>query len=121
MVRAVPRGYTVCVDAYLTPKIHRYLAEFTNGFRGGLKVCVKFSMNVRGIEDTVHKASVSPWQGVDVLFMQSDGGLTPMERFCGSRAVLSGPAGGVVGYAVTSHGFMENKPVIGFDMGGEMK
>ncbi|XP_057214169.1 5-oxoprolinase isoform X1 [Triplophysa rosa] len=93
MVRAVPRGYTVCADAYLTPKIHNYLAEFTTGFRGGLK-------------------------GVDVLFMQSDGGLTPMEQFCGSRAVLSGPAGGVVGYAVTSHGFMENKPVIGFDMGG---
>lgn len=58
-------------------------------------------------------------QDVDVLFMQSDGGLTPMEQFCGSRAVLSGPAGGVVGYAVTCYGFMEKKPVIGFDMGGE--
>ncbi len=42
-----------------------------------------------------------------------------MEQFCGSRAVLSGPAGGVVGYAVTCYGFMEKKPVIGFDMGGE--
>ncbi|XP_065098755.1 5-oxoprolinase [Paramisgurnus dabryanus] len=93
MVRAVPRGYTVCADAYLTPKIHRYLAEFAAGFRGGLK-------------------------GVDVLFMQSDGGLTPMEQFSGSRAVLSGPAGGVVGYAVTSYGLFENKPIIGFDMGG---
>lgn len=61
------------------------------------------------------------WQGVDVLFMQSDGGLTPMEQFCGSRAVLSGPAGGVVGYAITSYGFIENKPIIGFDMGGEME
>ncbi|KTF85847.1 hypothetical protein cypCar_00013456 [Cyprinus carpio] len=76
MVRAVPRGYTVCADAYLTPKIHLYLTEFSEGFKGGLK-------------------------DVDVLFMQSDGGLTPMEQFCGSRAVLSGPAGGVVGYAVT--------------------
>ncbi|XDV44813.1 hypothetical protein PO909_013051 [Leuciscus waleckii] len=93
MVRAVPRGYTVCADAYLTPKIHLYLTEFTAGFKGGLK-------------------------GVDVLFMQSDGGLTPMEQFCGSRAVLSGPAGGVVGYAVTCYGFTEKKPVIGFDMGG---
>ncbi|XP_061569490.1 5-oxoprolinase [Cololabis saira] len=93
MVRAVPRGYTVCADAYLTPKIHQYLKGFTSGFKGGLK-------------------------DVDVLFMQSDGGLTPMDQFCGSRAVLSGPAGGVVGYAITSYSQMEKKPVIGFDMGG---
>ncbi|XP_062377113.1 5-oxoprolinase [Sardina pilchardus] len=93
MIRAVPRGYTVCADAYLTPKIRQYLRGFTSGFRGGLK-------------------------DVDVLFMQSDGGLTPMEQFCGSRAVLSGPAGGVVGYAITSYSATENKPVIGFDMGG---
>lgn len=53
--------------------------------------------------------------------MQSDGGLTPMEQFCGSRAVLSGPAGGVVGYAITSYSQMEKKPVIGFDMGGERR
>lgn len=53
--------------------------------------------------------------------MQSDGGLTPMDQFCGSRAVLSGPAGGVVGYALTSYKQMEQKPVIGFDMGGEWR
>ncbi|XP_047204899.1 5-oxoprolinase isoform X1 [Girardinichthys multiradiatus] len=93
MVRAVPRGYTVCADAYLTPKIHQYLKGFIAGFEGGLK-------------------------DVDVLFMQSDGGLTPMEQFCGSRAILSGPAGGVVGYAITSYSQMEKRPVIGFDMGG---
>ncbi|XP_034016310.1 5-oxoprolinase isoform X2 [Thalassophryne amazonica] len=93
MVRAVPRGYTVCADAYLTPKIYQYLEGFTSGFKDGLK-------------------------DVDVLFMQSDGGLTPMAQFCGSRAILSGPAGGVVGYAVTSYSQMERKPVIGFDMGG---
>ena len=34
--------------------------------------------------------------------MQSDGGLTPMNSFNGSRAILSGPAGGVVGYAMTT-------------------
>lgn len=38
MVRAVPRGYTVCADAYLTPKIRQYLKGFTSGFKGGLKV-----------------------------------------------------------------------------------
>uniref|UniRef100_A0A4W4GMP4 5-oxoprolinase, ATP-hydrolysing n=1 Tax=Electrophorus electricus TaxID=8005 RepID=A0A4W4GMP4_ELEEL len=93
MIRMVPRGHTVCADAYLTPKIRHYLTGFTSAFKGGLK-------------------------NVDVLFMQSDGGLTPMEQFCGSRAVLSGPAGGVVGYAVTSYNSTYNKPVIGFDMGG---
>lgn len=51
--------------------------------------------------------------------MRSDGGLTPMEAFSGSRAILSGPAGGVVGYAVTSYHRAEGHPVIGFDMGGE--
>lgn len=62
------------------------------------------------------------------LFMQSDGGLTPVSSFRGSRAILSGPAGGVVGYAATSYGNdsgndkggegAEPRAVIGFDMGG---
>lgn len=43
MVRAVPRGYTVCADAYLTPKIRQYLKGFTSGFEGGLKV--RFARN----------------------------------------------------------------------------
>ncbi|MGH0139413.1 UNVERIFIED_CONTAM: hypothetical protein FKN15_069299 [Acipenser sinensis] len=93
MVRIVPRGYTACADAYLTPKIQEYLSGFRAGFCQGL-------------------------QGVRVLFMQSDGGLTPMEKFNGSRAILSGPAGGVVGYAMTSYSQENQQPVIGFDMGG---
>ena len=50
--------------------------------------------------------------------MQSDGGLTPMDTFNGSRAILSGPAGGVVGYAMTSFMQETKTPVIGFDIGG---
>ena len=56
--------------------------------------------------------------------MQSDGGLAPLDKFTGSKAILSGPAGGVVGYATTSRqsqeraGIRELMPVIGFDMGG---
>ena len=50
--------------------------------------------------------------------MQSDGGLTPMQNFCGSRAIVSGPAGGVVGYAMTTYQRETELPVIGFDMGG---
>ena len=59
-----------------------------------------------------------------MLFMQSDGGLTPTNRFIGSHAILSGPAGGVVGYAMTTMEEEEEekgggrRPVIGFDMGG---
>jgi len=53
--------------------------------------------------------------------MQSDGGLSPMETFRGSKAILSGPAGGVVGYSKTTKKFLKSKeklPIIGFDMGG---
>uniref|UniRef100_A0A4W3GQN2 5-oxoprolinase, ATP-hydrolysing n=2 Tax=Callorhinchus milii TaxID=7868 RepID=A0A4W3GQN2_CALMI len=93
MVRVVPRGFTACADAYLTPCIHRYLNGFRSGFQHSLR-------------------------DVRVLFMQSDGGLTPMDQFSGSRAILSGPAGGVVGYALTTYSKEEKRPVIGFDMGG---
>uniref|UniRef100_A0A0V0G356 Putative oxoprolinase n=1 Tax=Triatoma dimidiata TaxID=72491 RepID=A0A0V0G356_TRIDM len=90
MVKIVNRGFTVCADAYLTPHIRNYVKGFSSGFTNELK-------------------------GVNVLFMQSDGGLTPMDQFIGSRAILSGPAGGLVGFSVTSP---TEKPVIGFDMGG---
>ncbi|XP_044860743.1 5-oxoprolinase [Mauremys mutica] len=93
MVRVVPRGYTACADAYLTPCIHRYLDGFRTSFTPQL-------------------------QDTQVLFMRSDGGLTPMGQFSGSRAILSGPAGGVVGYAVTTYSQEDGQPVIGFDMGG---
>ncbi|KAH9633167.1 hypothetical protein HF086_013790 [Spodoptera exigua] len=93
MVRIVPRGFTASADAYLTPHIREYVRGFADGFSGGLK-------------------------DANVLFMQSDGGLTPMNMFNGSRAILSGPAGGVVGYAMTAYQKETGLPVIGFDMGG---
>lgn len=92
MVRMVSRGCTTCVDAYLTPVIKRYLESFSSGFD-------------------------SNFINVNVSFMQSDGGLTPMSSFLGNKAILSGPAGGVVGYAMTSYE-KGGMPVIGFDMGG---
>ncbi|KAI6647152.1 5-oxoprolinase-like isoform X2 [Oopsacas minuta] len=101
MRKAVPRGFTACADAYLTPGIREYVENFSNGFSDRLR-------------------------NVNVLFMQSDGGLTPMSEFFGSRAILSGPAGGVVGHAVTTCQLEEEftdsdsrpRAVIGFDMGG---
>ncbi|XP_015899374.3 5-oxoprolinase 1 [Ziziphus jujuba] len=93
MVRAVPRGLTASVDAYLTPVIKEYLSGFMSKF-----------------DEALGK--------VNVLFMQSDGGLAPENRFSGHKAVLSGPAGGVVGYSQTLFGLETDKPLIGFDMGG---
>lgn len=95
-VKMVPRGFTAAADAYLTPHIMRYIQDFESGFDEGIA-------------------------SVPVYFMQSDGGLTQASTFSGHRAILSGPAGGYVGYAVTTR-WGENgyKPgqVIGFDMGG---
>lgn len=93
MVRAVPRGLTASVDAYLTPVIKEYLSGFMSKF-----------------DEALGK--------LNVLFMQSDGGLAPENRFSGHKAVLSGPAGGVVGYSQTLFGLETEKPLIGFDMGG---
>ncbi|NOQ45994.1 MAG: 5-oxoprolinase, partial [Desulfobulbaceae bacterium] len=93
MVKMVSRGDTTMVDSYLTPHIRSYLESFKKGFAGGLA-------------DT------------QLLFMQSDGGLARADDFTGSRAILSGPAGGVVGYGMTTYNRETKKPVIGFDMGG---
>jgi len=90
MVKMVARGDTTTVDAYLTPHIRNYLQSFRLGFSDNL-------------------------ENSQLLFMQSDGGLTDSGKFKGSNAILSGPAGGVVGYAVTTD---LGQPVIGFDMGG---
>ncbi|KAI8332325.1 Hydantoinase B/oxoprolinase-domain-containing protein [Chlamydoabsidia padenii] len=96
MVKIVPRGTSADADAYLTPCIQKYIQGFTSGFDDGFE------------------------KGTTQLqFMQSDGGLVPVSHFSGFRAILSGPAGGVVGYALTSfESELDRTPVIGFDMGG---
>ena len=107
-VKMVPRGFTAMADAYLTPHIVRYLNAFQAGFDAGV-------------------ASGA----VRLSFMQSDGGLADQHTFSGHRAILSGPAGGVVGYASTTAwgddegdaddvagGRRGPMQVIGLDMGG---
>jgi 5-oxoprolinase (ATP-hydrolysing) len=93
MIKLVPRGHTTCAAAYLTPKITTYLANFQKGF-----------------DENLSK--------VPLQFMKSDGGLAPVNDFGGHQAILSGPAGGVVGYAKTTFDPATKTPVIGFDMGG---
>ncbi|GJC87896.1 uncharacterized protein ColLi_10734 [Colletotrichum liriopes] len=95
MINVVPRGMSAVADAYLTPVIRQYIDSISANFKGG------FGAAATRIE-----------------FMQSDGGLVDYRKFSGLKAILSGPAGGVVGYAQTSWDDEERKPVIGFDMGG---
>ncbi|KAJ3153725.1 hypothetical protein HDU86_005057 [Geranomyces michiganensis] len=92
-IKILPRAASAMADAYLTPGIQAYIEGFFEGFDDGVRDPTK----------------------VRVEFMQSDGGLAPVQDFSGYRAMLSGPAGGVVGYAMTS---FHKAPVIGFDMGG---
>ncbi|MEO6794758.1 MAG: hydantoinase B/oxoprolinase family protein [Mycobacterium sp.] len=86
--KLVPRGDTAVVDAYLSPVLRRYVAQVAGQLRG-----------------------------VRLMFMQSNGGLAAADQFRGKDAILSGPAGGIVGMVRMSAlaGF---DSVIGFDMGG---
>jgi 5-oxoprolinase (ATP-hydrolysing) len=88
MMKLISRGDTTVVDAYLSLILHRYVEQV---------------------------ASELP--GVNLQFMQSNGGLTSAQTFHGKDSILSGPAGGIVGMVRTSRlaGFDK---VIGFDMGG---
>lgn len=94
MIKMVPRGTSATADAYLTPCIKTYVDGFVSGFDKNLT------------------------KNVSLQFMQSDGGLVPVSHFSGLRAILSGPAGGVVGYGMTAFDPKDGVPVIGFDMGG---
>ena len=96
LIKLVGRGDTTVVDAYLSPILRRYVA--TVGFSSWMPK--------------------KPCQAATrLMFMMSSGGLTAAELFQGKDAILSGPAGGVVGMAETGReaGF---KKLIGFDMGG---
>ncbi|MEO1748757.1 MAG: hydantoinase/oxoprolinase family protein, partial [Pseudomonadota bacterium] len=93
LVKLVGRGDTCVVDAYLSPILRRYVDQ------------VRQELGVQGSSDN------------RLQFMMSSGGLTAADRFEGKDAILSGPAGGVVGMVETAReeGFDQ---VIGFDMGG---
>ncbi|TYJ54879.1 hypothetical protein B9479_004471 [Cryptococcus floricola] len=92
-IKSVPRGNSATLDAYLSPVLRAYVDGFNSHFAGG-------------------KA------GERTDFMKSDGGLVAAEKFSGLSALLSGPAGGFVGCALTAYSPTRAKPVIGFDMGG---
>lgn len=105
MIRIVSRGTSTTADAYLTPVLRKYIDGFFDGFDSSLRETAnKKEMTKEDVERTT-----------SVEFMRSDGGLTDVSGFSGLRSILSGPAGGVVGYAQTS--WQEGgKAVIGLDM-----
>ncbi len=88
LMKLVSRGDTTVVDAYLSPILRRYVDQVA-----------------------------SQMDGVRLLFMQSNGGLTDAHRFQGKDSILSGPAGGIVGMVRTAKTAGFDK-IIGFDMGG---
>ncbi len=93
LMKIIPRGDTTVLDAYLSPILRHYISQVENALG-------------REAEQTGR-----------LMFMQSNGGLTDARFFAGKDAILSGPAGGVVGMVKTANaaGFNE---LIGFDMGG---
>ena len=92
LAKLVGRGDTTVVDAYLSPILRRYVHEVADALDVG---------RVTG----------------QLLFMQSSGGLTDAMRFQGKDAILSGPAGGIVGMVKTGEAAGHDR-LIGFDMGG---
>ncbi|MEO1886498.1 MAG: hydantoinase B/oxoprolinase family protein [Methyloprofundus sp.] len=95
-IKIVSRGDTTVVDAYLSPLLRRYVAQVS-----------------QGLQQYVQKSSNKP----QLLFMQSNGGLTDANSFQGKDSILSGPAGGIVGAIATAEQAGFNK-IIAFDMGG---
>lgn len=88
-IKILRRATSVCSEAYLYPIIRRYVDNFQSGF------------------------SHLPKR---VEFMCSDGGLRQAQKFSGNEALLSGPAGGVVGIARSCYDEEEKTAIIGFDM-----
>ncbi|MBX9700924.1 MAG: 5-oxoprolinase, partial [Acetobacteraceae bacterium] len=104
--RIVPRGDTTVVDAYLSPLLRRYVEQVAGELRA-----------VRSSDGEAGGGESAGEGGVKLYFMQSNGGLAEARSFQGKDAILSGPAGGIVGAARTA-GMAGFERIIGFDMGG---
>ncbi|MGA2255759.1 MAG: hydantoinase B/oxoprolinase family protein, partial [Thermoguttaceae bacterium] len=87
LMKIVPRGDTTVVDAYLNPVLRSYVGRLSQAIGGRLQI------------------------------LTSAGGLVEAGRFVGKDSILSGPAGGVIGFSQIARaaGFEQT---IGFDMGG---
>lgn len=100
LMKLVGRGDTTVVDAYLSPILKRYVDK------------VATALSIRSEQVGFEGANQTK-----LKFMQSSGGLAEATNFAGKDAILSGPAGGVVG-AVETSAMAGFEKIIGFDMGG---
>jgi 5-oxoprolinase (ATP-hydrolysing) len=91
-IKILQRATAVCTDAYLSPIVRLYVNAFLDGF------------------------AVPPQR---VEFMSSDGGLRKAQKYSGNAALISGPAGGVVGVARSCFDSKDPKALIGFDMASD--
>jgi 5-oxoprolinase (ATP-hydrolysing) len=140
LIKLVGRGDTTVVDAYLSPILKRYVAQVARelGASSPLPLgerSTREARRVRGLPPPAEAVTPSPppsrlrgegaagasGSGGDhtarLMFMMSSGGLTAADLFQGKDAILSGPAGGVVGMAETGREAGLDR-LIGFDMGG---
>ncbi len=134
LIKLVGRGDTTVVDAYLSPILRRYVAQVAGEMQGGAASLpspagggsAPKAPGWGGGDSATPTRRASPGdlppsgggeESARLMFMMSSGGLTAAELFQGKDAILSGPAGGVVGMAETGRaaGFTH---LIGFDMGG---
>jgi 5-oxoprolinase (ATP-hydrolysing) len=113
LIKLVGRGDTTVVDAYLSPILGRYVAQVSDELTPRSRTAQKPSPR-GGAEQSapVHEEAENR-----LMFMMSSGGLTAADLFRGKDAILSGPAGGVVGMAETGRQ-ADFERLIGFDMGG---
>ncbi|NQY83093.1 MAG: hydantoinase B/oxoprolinase family protein, partial [Alphaproteobacteria bacterium] len=98
LIKLISRGDTTVVDAYLSPVLRRYVQQVSD----------ELGASKKGTDNAACAR---------LMFMQSHGGLTDANLFQGKDAILSGPAGGVVGMVLTAKAAGYNR-LIGFDMGG---
>jgi 5-oxoprolinase (ATP-hydrolysing) len=122
LVKLVGRGDTTVVDAYLSPILSRYVSRVagelgieTERAEPASATACRPSSAAPAEASAERDTAVS--KKTRLMFMMSSGGLTAADMFQGKDAILSGPAGGVVGMVETAKlaGFEQ---VIGFDMGG---
>lgn len=139
LIKFVPRADTTVADAYLSPVLRKYVEQFEGALLGPPASPLEFpppftgevaraelategagrtapSVTLRATAPPPAGEQNNP-RGPSILFMQSNGGLAHAVSFRGRDAVLSGPAGGVVGMAAAARraGFSH---ALGFDMGG---
>ncbi|MCP2729107.1 hydantoinase B/oxoprolinase family protein [Limnofasciculus baicalensis] len=100
LMKLVSRGDTTVVDAYLSPILRRYVDRVSSQ-----------------LSKTNEQTTNNQKQTTNLMFMQSNGGLTDAKQFQGKDSILSGPAGGIVGAVQTSLIAGFNR-IITFDMGG---